>query len=269
MAQTVRFSRRWVLAFFLSIPCVIALGSILLLIAPEIEPVRQPIGEPAGAQGMTKIIKKKSSLVLSETLTGSLGAAWQLWHSGPAKKRTAEVSGRGLQLGLQTQGCAAGEYLVGLRNSTTLTVGSGLRLAVELDWNQPENASFRAAGLLVAGGRFDGPFGGQAPAAFVEIVGIPPGQTARLYAAERTVHRERPLFLDGWPRNRKGRIVGRIRLEIEVRPDSVIFRAGGRKLAHSNLKLGKQIKLFLFLRSATNYPERPVFFEALSVEGLD
>ena len=206
-----------------------------------------------------------SSLLLTEDFREPLDPTqWTSFVQGTPAAWSASPGPAGLMLGLDTRRsdprvvCATGVA------SAPLAVGAGLRIRARLDWRAPENACYRTAGLRVVPAEADP--ASLERAAWLELVGAPPGGRARRFAAVRTGSHPVPVFVDGWPAAREGRVVGVTTLELVVTASEVAFTADGEGLGRAALDLGAQVRVVLYTTSHANYAARPVTFEELLVE---
>lgn len=194
---------------------------------------------------------------------------WAAWRQGTPAAAEAAFTATGLRLSLATLGSRPGQVHGVGAVSSALEVGAGLSVRARLDWQAPANACYRAGGLCVVPAALvdagDLTLDAARPAAWLEVVGVPPGRTARRFAAVRTGPHPSPVFTDGWPIDRAGRALERVTLEVVVRPGGVSFAADGEELGHAALDLGPRVRVLLYQTSHANYPARPVVFEEVAV----
>lgn len=206
-----------------------------------------------------------------DDLRSEASQRWEPWtRGGTPAATTSTFDTSGLTLALDTRGADPGAVCAtGVCTREPLELGSRLTVRATLDWRAPRNACYRSAGLLLTstppGADPDGVDG---RAVWLELVGVPPGETARLFAASRKGPWVTPLFTDGWPADRKGKPYRRVRLEVELTASDVVVRADGAVLARGQHSLGGRLWLVLYTQSHSNYAPRPVVFEAITVEGV-
>ena len=152
---------------------------------------------------------------------------------------------------------------LGVRARRSFDVGTGLCIAVTLDWNDQQNGSYLSAGLIVAEEETDGnPVRGENWLA-VEYVGVPPGRKARMQIRSSRKGRVRTLEDEGWPdEQRTGRTIGEAHLRLWFAPDSFRLWEDDR-LVHTSQRPSSLERVFLYLQlsSHSNYPAREIYFD--------
>ena len=292
MSRPLRVSRRSILlpAAGTAGLCALALGALLLEESRPPTP-RGPTGrahQAAPTAGNTSAPSARSTargplgpeLLPWRDPLHQLGPAWTPFVSGAPDEGGAAIEAGRLCLALDTRGADPAQvHQVGLLRRAPALVGPGLLARLELDWRPPPNASGRSAGLTLTSAD---PFAGRSPpppgelgrvdlsslspAVTLELIGVPPGHTARLQGSARGPAGVVPLFLDGWPQ-RRGRAVARIALEIEWSLAGVVLRADGRELARAaapSARPQERVWLLLHAGSQAGFGPRPV--EVLGVE---
>lgn len=199
-------------------------------------------------------------------------AGWTRLTFGRPDATLLEPSATGVALGLDARAAdPALVHAVALAEPAGQDLTQGLRARAHLAWQAPVNACYRTAGVLVTTRL---PAAGEAwdalrPAAWVEVVGVPPGRTARVYAALRVGPNERALFTDGWPASRAGRAVDQVDLEVVATATSTVVRVDGREVGRAGPLPGGRAWALLYTTSHGNYGPRPVAFSAVAVESAE
>lgn len=264
-AAVVLFSKRQVVISF-ACTCGLAaacLGIVLLLLGDD-----EPRGRGRPADDGMSIPVMTEQVVLDDVFQGDLAARWEPWRAVSGRPGEARQTPQGLLLSLETERSpSSAVFTLGVRSQARFEVRPGLRVRASLDWRPPANASYRAAGILLAA--TPGPIEPDTlrPAVWLEVSGVPPGDRARFYGAVRLGLHERPIATDGWPELQRGRVVERVTLEMAVEGASLVLRADGEELARCPTPpLGDAVWVALYTRSHANYPARPVVFERLTVD---
>ncbi len=258
MSRSIRASRRGVLLPAVGVTALVAVGvgvsGAVLLPTDDAPP-------PRAARGTVTTVAAVGS---------PAGPTWTAWRAGG--RASAEPTDRGWRLALDTRGAPADEVRAVGVAAGPLRLGEGLLLRGELEWFASGNASYWTAGLLLSS---RAPEGGLAsldvePAVRLELVGVPPGRTARRYGALRVGARTIPLATDGWP-ERPGRALERATLELELTASWVTLRADGEQLARVPRPIGLaagDVWALAYATSHANYAERAVRFQDLVLSPL-
>lgn len=192
--------------------------------------------------------------------------AWIRCSDGDFEEaEAAEESGR-IRLRAATRGTRDDTVkFLGMRSARTGRIFAGGRFGARLDWNGQANGSYLSGALILSPrATSENPLTG--PDWFkVEYIGVPPGENARLLVACRSGGRERFLFTEGWPvERREGRRIGL--QDIEVKPldgggvrvlenDRLIFETREPVLAFQSAYL------YVQLSTHSNYPPRTLHFD--------
>ena len=178
-------------------------------------------------------------------------------------------SGSRLRLAADTRGTRDDSIKrVGVGTRCRLALGREARIGVDLDWGPPANGSYLSAALVLSPHYTDGDPAATADWLSVGYVGVPPGRTARLLVRASASGVARTLYDDGWPdRNRHGRTVTRVSLELSLRGRSLELRENGRPIPVPLPAPGRLASGYLYLQlsSHSNFPPRAVHFDDLWV----
>lgn len=219
------------------------------------------------------------TVLVSETFDSPLDEGrWRALRVHAARSDLLEVRDGALALGLDTLGTDdATVKVIGVQATQALTLGSGLRVSVTLDWNDQTNGCYLTQGLVLLppeslSANAD-PRKAEGALGF-ELVGVPPGRNVRpfLWRQEGGLL---PLYTEGWPQPRRadrtGRHVRRATFELTLRRDHVALREDGRSLVDVPCQrpLQERLALLLYMTSHSNYPLRTVRFHDLAVEALE
>jgi len=201
---------------------------------------------------------------------GSLDASrWERTHDGDFDTWSADVvsSSAGYRLRLQADTTGTRDDTVkhlGIASRCALPVESGARVQVRLDWGPPANGSYLAAALVVSPHATAGDPQATDDWLSVGYAGVPPGRNARLLVVARSKGVTRTLYADGWPeRNREGRRIGQVEIEVAWRGSALEIREDGRLVlvtAASEAPF-ETARVYLQLASHSNYRSRQVHFE--------
>jgi hypothetical protein len=204
---------------------------------------------------------------------GSGREEWAVSREGHPAAVMCDWTPDGLILGVDTKRTSAGDevHAVLARTKRAIPVGAGLRFRARLDARPPENGSYRSAGLLVTADQAPSrALDALRPAVRIEVVGVPPGNAARLSGSVLDdLPRSRSLFEDGWPARREGRAIEKVTLAIEVRRDSLVLFEDGREVGRAPRGFSGEVFVVLYATSHANYPARPVVFEEVVVEPIE
>lgn len=196
------------------------------------------------------------------------GGEWVPFAGGAPRETIASIEAGLLALSVDARGCdPARVHAVGVARRSPAQAGSGLVARLVLEWCPPPNASGRSAGLTLT---CTDPLAGhgvagldpalQEPAVTFEVIGVPPGQAARLQATAHSGGLRTPLYLDGWPAKR-GRTIERVELEVEWSPRGVAIRADGRELSRASepaLRPSDRVWVLVHAASHAGFEPRPV-----------
>lgn len=211
--------------------------------------------------------------ILEDSLKGpTLHSRWTQWLSQlDPKEAPARFEADGLQLGLDTLKRPSGQISVHAVAHGELMDWSEepATIHVEMDWLEAKNASYLQMGLLLVP---EGVKNGSDPRlaernVALVFVGVPPSvngrRELRIRKASSTVWED----LEGWPeREREGRPLGRITIELVVSDDALRLREKGRpELVAKHLIGFTKGRLLLFVSSQSNAPLRWGGFRNLRV----
>ena len=233
---------------------LVTLCASQVLLLPE--PVRPATRPPASPEPSPPPPARQDTLY-----TWDQTPHWTPWtqSAGPDAVRHGAT---GLEVALDTRGQPASTVsAAGVVLREPVPVVDGAVVLARLDWRQPDNGCNRRAGLFLCREDPTGRALGELEGVWLEVVGVPPGERARLYAARRAGGREQPIHTDGWPERREGRVVGELALELRLEGDHWVARADGRELgrapAHAD---DERAWLLLYAVSHANFGPRPVTF---------
>jgi hypothetical protein len=208
--------------------------------------------------------------------SGALDAArWQRTVDGDFREHSAEVVPRRtpgvfrLRLLADTRGSRdeTVKYL-GIASGCAISLRSGTRISILMDWGPPANGSYLSAGIALSPHSTSTDATATDDWLSVSYVGVPPGHNARLLVTSSARRVVRTLYADGWPdRNRAGRPIDRVELVVEWRDDVIEVRENGR-LAYAldrSAAAFDSAQLYLHLASHSNYGARAVHFEDIRV----
>ena len=195
---------------------------------------------------------------------------WTPVRSHDAKREVLETREGRLVLGLDTLGTDdATVKAVGVRTARPIDVAAGARITATFDWGAQENTSYLAAGIFLSPEARENAREAEDWIA-VQLVGVPPGQTARPLVTARSRGRMIELAAFGWPIEKPSRPLGRETIGIEIRGTSLRVDFGGKEVfatAESPVLL-ERAWLYLHFHGHSNYPLREIAFDDITVAQL-
>ena len=157
---------------------------------------------------------------------------------------------------------------LGIRSRAALKFLDSSLISWVLDWNDQSNGSYLSAGLLLSPHATDARLTDEQDWLQVVYVGVPPGKKARLEITGRFLGSRKSLFSEGWPtRNRLGRRIGLQNLELYISETGLELKENGESVFRSEQVLSfKEMYVYLFLTSHSNYGPREVYFDNVEVK---
>lgn len=214
--------------------------------------------------------------LLDEKFTAPLDPTrWDQVRIADTKSDRIEAAGNKLVIALDTIGTDdATVKLRGVRSRDSFVVdAAGIRAETTIDWNAQANGCYLSAGLAFVPAEFDGDPSKAQESVIFEWVGVPPGKNVRPYLTRHKKGALIELYTEGWPQpkreDRVGRAPAKSKIGVEVSTSGVRLTDGDKELfkGGEGLPAGKY-KLCLFVTGHSNYPERTVYFEGVTVSKL-
>jgi len=193
---------------------------------------------------------------------------WQLTRQGDVKESLIDIVDGRLRMRLDTMSTRDETVKYhGIRTKQAFSLTDGLEIAMDVDWNKQANGCYMTAGLYLSPVATEANPGGEKDWLKFEYVGVPPGQNARALLAVKVQGRERRVYTEGWPEQRKGRPIGLQKVRLVIRGNSLQIWENEQKLFETTeLALPwPQVYLYLQMSSHSNYRAREVFFDNVCV----
>jgi len=144
-----------------------------------------------------------------------------------------------------------------------------LTITVDLDWNRQVNGSYLSWQRLLSP-TFTTANPEESPdwLAF-NLVGVPPGQTARPELLRKNYGNLQEVDRFGWPGIRPGREMGRERVTLALTGRALRLALNGKELTAKEDAGFRFDKAYLYLQMTThsNYPRRELFVDRVEVRG--
>jgi hypothetical protein len=219
------------------------------------------------------VAKKSQPALLRADFTGPLAAAeWVLWrHHLDEKSSSFQPTPKGIWVDLETYGRKPEEVSVMGLGSKRLFDWSErpITIEVELDWLEPDNASYLSAGLAIVpeGAELTADPRDLAAVTSVAIIGVSPAVKVRREWLVQLRHAEIFRDTEGWPeQGKEGRTMQSTRLRLTVGADAMRLEEDGREPLSAPTGPGfTRGRVVLFLASHSNSMRRAVRFTALVV----
>jgi len=193
---------------------------------------------------------------------------WARTSEGDFEEAVVDGAGERLRLRAATRGTQDGTVkFLGVRSVRPFPVGIDSRIRARLDWNKQSNGSYLSGAIIVCPGKTAANPLSEEDWVKVEIVGVPPGQTARLQVVCRTKGREQYLYTEGWPEaNRAGRSISLEEIEIRIDRGTVTVLEQRAVVFETKEKVVAFESAYLYLQLSThsNYPAREIYFEGIA-----
>jgi hypothetical protein len=210
--------------------------------------------------------------LLSETFQAPLDTTkWETVRVADTKSDRIEAAGGKLTLALDTLGTDDSTVkLRGIRSRASFELSKGpLKAEATIDWNAQSNGCYLSAGFAFVDAGFDGD-PRQAPESVAfEWVGVPPGKNVRPYLTRHKKGALVELYTEGWPQpkveDRTGRAPKKSKVGLEVGEKGVRLTEDGKELWKGSEGPSGKVKLVLFVTGHSNYGERTVYFEGVTL----
>ncbi|HEY4486018.1 MAG TPA: hypothetical protein VI702_06860 [Nitrospiria bacterium] len=205
---------------------------------------------------------------------------WQTTRSGDFKESKIDIvapdpkSGPDRRLRLRADTLQTDDRTVkflGVRSMREVPLKTGAEVSFDLDWNNQSNGSYLSAAFYLCPTITSKNPENEPDWIRIEYIGVPPGQNTRPAISVKSKGLVRWLYLEGWPEtNKTGRRIGRVRLDIEIRTDSLVLREAGREIFRGTLsEVGfDRARIYLQMSSHSNYPAREIYFDNIRVRSM-
>ena len=196
-------------------------------------------------------------------------ASWVKTSEGDFEESRVDSAGERIRLRAATRGTRDETVkFLGTRSARKFSLQGSTRVAARLDWNNQANGSYLSGSMILAPAETTGnPLTGS-DWFKVEVIGVPPGQNARLLIACKVSGRERFLYTEGWPdTNRSGRKIALEEFEIQLSGGRATVLENGKVVFESkDLVVGFDAAyLYLQMSTHSNYPPRELIFDRISL----
>ncbi|MBU1486492.1 hypothetical protein KKH56_00330 [bacterium] len=155
----------------------------------------------------------------------------------------------------------------GVKSIRKIDFTKGRRISFDLDWNNQSNGCYLTGAIYLCPTVTNGNPKDEKDWLKFEYVGVPPGYNARSVIATKIDGLVRPLDMDGWPENRKGRQISNQRIIIMLDGKGFKVVENGKEIYNSELHNLRFTATYLYLQmsSHSNYPAREIYFDNIVV----
>jgi len=160
---------------------------------------------------------------------------------------------------------------IGVRTKRSFDFRTGKRFSVDLDWNDPANASYLTAAIYLCPTVAVGSPRDEPDWLRFEYIGVPTDNTVRTAIARRVEGRRRWLDRGGWPKVRTGKVVRNSRIDIIIDAADVAFLVDGQEVFRDDehgLPFTDAV-VYLLVTSHSNYFVREILFDNVEVAAAE
>jgi hypothetical protein len=156
---------------------------------------------------------------------------------------------------------------LGVRSIDRIDFAQGVEVSLDLDWNKQANGCYLTAAVYLCPTITSANPRDEADWFKFQYVGVPPGKNARSVVAKKVNGRVQYLDRDGWPQNRRARMIANQHIDIYIDGHGLQIKENGQKLYGTSFhELSfDQAYLYLQMSSHSNYPSREIYFDNIIV----